>query len=116
QKLVAGAVYEAEIDTSHPLFFGYTGDTLAMFKTSNMIIDNHYSPFTTPARYTEAPLMAGFSADPIVKLIAKTPAVVTTNKGKGLIIGFVDNTQFRGYWYGTNKMLSNAIYQSHFLH
>jgi flagellar motor protein MotB len=50
-----------------------------------------------------------------VKLIAETPAVITTKQGKGVVIGFTDNTQFRGYWYGTNKMLSNAIYQSGFL-
>lgn len=115
RKLVAGAVYEATIDTSHPLFYGYTTDTLPMFKTNNMVVKNYYSPFTTPATYTPAPLMAGFSDDKLVKLISETPAVVTTTQGKGVVIGFTDNTQFRGYWYGTNKMLSNAIYQSVFL-
>ncbi|WP_203565391.1 M14 family metallopeptidase [Alteromonas profundi] len=115
QKLVAGSAYIAQIDNSHPLFYGYQSDTLAMFKTSNMVIDNHYSVFSTPARYTNAPLASGFSADAMVDLIAQTPAVVTKKRGKGVVIGFVDNTQFRGYWYATNKMLSNAIYQSHFI-
>lgn len=115
QKIVAGSAYLADIDTSHPLFYGYETDTLAMFKTSNMIVENEYSPFTTPARYTSAPLAAGFSADAMVELIADTPAVVTKTRGKGVIIGFTDNTQFRGYWYATNKMLSNAIYQSQFI-
>ncbi|WP_434800253.1 M14 family metallopeptidase [Alteromonas stellipolaris] len=115
RKLVAGAVYEAEIDITHPLFYGYTDTTLPMFKTSNMVVNNYYTPFTTPARYTSAPLLAGFSDEKLVKLIAETPAVITTKQGKGVVIGFTDNTQFRGYWYGTNKMLSNAIYQSGFL-
>lgn len=115
RKLVAGAVYEAEIDITHPLFYGYTDTTLSMFKTSNMVVNNYYTPFTTPARYTSAPLLAGFSDEKLVKLIAETPAVITTQQGKGVVIGFTDNTQFRGYWYGTNKMLSNAIYQSGFL-
>jgi hypothetical protein len=115
RKLVAGAVYEAEIDITHPLFYGYTDATLPMFKTSNMVVNNYYTPFTTPARYTSAPLLAGFSDEKLVKLIAETPAVITTKQGKGVVIGFTDNTQFRGYWYGTNKMLSNAIYQSGFL-
>jgi len=116
RKLVAGAAYEATIDTTHPLFFGYSETRLPMFKTSNMVIKNDYSPFTTPARYTKSPLMAGFSDSHMVELIAESPAVVTTRHGQGVVIGFVDNTQFRGYWYGTNKMLSNAIYQSYVLH
>ena len=116
RKLVAGAAYEASIDTSHPLFFGYEHARLPMFKTSNMVIKNDYSPFTTPAVYTKSPLMAGFSDDKMVDLIAESPAVVTEQHGNGVVIGFVDNTQFRGYWYGTNKMLSNAIYQSYILH
>ena len=115
KKLVAGSVYEANIDTSHPLFYGYEGDTLPMFKTSNMVVKSNNSPFTTPSIYTSAPLMAGFSHQAMVELIADTASVVTTKQGNGVVIGFTDDTQFRGYWYGTNKMLSNAIYQSHFI-
>ena len=113
KKLVAGAVYEATIDTSHPLFFGYESDTLPMFKTSNLIVKGDESPFVTPARYTEAPLMAGFSDKAMVALMAESTAVTTHRMERGVVIGFTDNTQFRGYWYGTNKMLANAIYQSH---
>ena len=59
--------------------------------------------------------MAEFSHQAMVDLIADIALVVTTKKGNGVVIGFTDDTQFRGYWYGTNKMLSNAIYQSHFI-
>ena len=30
--------------------------------------------------------------------------------GKGKIIYFTDNTNFRAFWYGTNKLLMNAIF------
>ncbi len=112
KKLIAGSVYEARIDTSHPLFFGYTASTLPMFKTSNMIVKSDNSPFTTVARYTESPLMAGYSAPQLVELIGGTTAVVAERIGDGVVIGFTDNPHFRGYWYGTNKLMSNAIYQS----
>ena len=59
--------------------------------------------------------MAGFSDTAMVALLAETPAVIAEKLGRGVVIGFTDNTQFRGYWYGTNKMLANAIYQSHFI-
>ncbi len=112
RKLVAGSVYKANIDTSHPLFYGYSGDTLPMFKTSNMVVESDNSPFTTVARYTPTPLMAGYSAEEMQKLIGDTTAVVVNRQERGVVIGFVDNTQFRGYWYGTSKLMANAIYQS----
>lgn len=115
RKLVAGAVFEANIDKTHPLFYGYNDDTLPMFKTNNMIVEASSSPFVTPARYTDEPLMAGFSDKAMVALMAESSAVTTRKMGRGVVIGFTDNTQFRGYWYGTNKMLANAIYQSHFI-
>ncbi len=30
--------------------------------------------------------------------------------GKGRVLIFTDNTNFRGFWYGTNKLLMNAIF------
>ena len=30
--------------------------------------------------------------------------------GKGRVIAFTDNTNFRAFWYGTNKLLMNAIF------
>jgi hypothetical protein len=30
--------------------------------------------------------------------------------GKGRVILFTDNTNFRAFWYGTNKFLMNAIF------
>ncbi|MFQ3351286.1 MAG: hypothetical protein ACI914_000528, partial [Candidatus Marivariicella framensis] len=32
--------------------------------------------------------------------------------GKGKIIMFTDNTQFRAFWYGTNRLLANAIFNA----
>lgn len=112
RKLVAGSVYNASIDNSHPLFYGYSGNTLPMFKTSNMVVESDNSPFTTVARYTPSPLMAGYSADELQKLIGNTTAAIAQRQERGVVIGFVDNTQFRGYWYGTSKLMANAIYQS----
>jgi hypothetical protein len=32
--------------------------------------------------------------------------------GSGRVIAFTDNTNFRAFWYGTNKLFMNAIYFS----
>jgi hypothetical protein len=32
------------------------------------------------------------------------------NLGKGKVTVFTDNTNFRAFWYGTNKLMMNAIF------
>jgi hypothetical protein len=33
-----------------------------------------------------------------------------SSSGQGRVIGFTENLAFRAFWYGTNKMLMNAIF------
>jgi hypothetical protein len=36
-------------------------------------------------------------------------------QGRGVVIAFVDNIHFRGYWDGTNKLMANSIFMSSLL-
>ncbi|MDT0595144.1 M14 metallopeptidase family protein [Glaciecola petra] len=112
KKLVAGAAYQAKIDLTHPLFFGFENDLLPLFKTNNMVLKTSDNPFQEIAKYTEKPLLAGYSADEMQDLIKETTAIVVTPLQRGHVIGFVDNVHFRGYWDGTNKLTANALYLS----
>lgn len=112
KKLIAGAVYETSVDITHPLFFGYEEQKLPVFKTSNMIVRSNTTAFSTPSRYTATPLMAGYSAPQLARMVAGSAATVVQPMGRGVVIGFVDDIHFRGYWYGTSKLLSNALYQT----
>lgn len=112
KKRVAGAVFMAEIDRSNPIFFGFERDILPLFKTSNLVIQSADDPFIEAANYSEKPLAAGYASDEIEGLVSKTAAVITKPTGQGVVIGFVDNVHFRGYWDGTNKLMANAIYMS----
>lgn len=115
KKLIAGSAYRARIDVSHPLFFGYEQDELPFFKTSNLVLKTSNDPFENIAIYKEKPLIAGYTADELQALIGNTSAVVVKKRGQGAVIGFVDNLNFRGYWDGTNKLMSNSIFMSSLL-
>lgn len=116
QQLVAGAVYQANIDISHPIFYGFDETSLNVFKTSNMMVFSKASPTIIPARYTQAPLVAGFSADVLANEIGGSVAVMAQPVGRGRVIGFTDDPQFRGFWYGTNKLMSNALFMAQAIH
>jgi hypothetical protein len=80
-----------------------------------MVLEVTENPFEDIAKYTDEPLMAGYSADEMQELIRNTTAIVATKRQKGVVIGFVDNVHFRGYWDGTNKLTANALYLSSLL-
>jgi len=112
KKLIAGSVYRADVDLSHPLMFGYEDNDLPLFKTTNMVMKPSIDTFTEVATYQAKPLVAGYTADELQKLIGKTTAIVAKPIGKGVVIGFVDNIHFRGYWDGTSKLMANSLYMS----
>lgn len=115
RKLIAGTVFMTEADMTHPLLFGVDDAEVPMFKTSNAAIRPIKEPFIVPFRYTEAPLKSGYADLKLADLIAETPAVVAHRVGQGRVIGFVDNMNFRGYWYGTSKLFANAIFMSNLI-
>lgn len=112
---IAGAVFETQLDLSHPLAFGYTSTTLPMFRNSALVMRQPGKPFITAASYIKSPLMAGYTADELQQLIGGSAAIVSHNFGKGKVIGFATNVNFRGVWYGTSRLMSNAIFMAGFI-
>lgn len=109
QKRVAGAVFEVQIDDTHPLFFGLPSRNLPVFKTSSMLVEGDDSPFSDLGVYTNSPLMAGFASTEIQRLTGNKLAMNVSRYGRGKVISLVDNMVFRGYWRGTDKVLTNAV-------
>jgi len=112
---IAGAVFETLLDINHPLSFGFTSTTLPMFRNSALVMRQPDKPFVTVARYAKSPLMAGYTAEELQKQIAGSAAIVSHNFGKGKVIGFATNVNFRGVWYGTSRLMSNAIFMAGFI-
>ena len=47
-----------------------------------------------------------------MKLIKNSVPFQVQQLGKGRVIVLTDNTNFRAFWYGTNRILTNALYLS----
>lgn len=112
---IAGAAFATTLDVSHPLGFGFQRSFLPVFRNGEDIMMLPKTPFVTVAQYTEKPLIAGYASDELEDLIGDTAAVVAHRLGKGRVIAFADNPNFRGYWYGTSRLMSNAIYLAAFI-
>lgn len=107
---IGGAIFEAKLDRSHPIAFGYKNSTLAMFRNTTLFLEPHKDSFNNPIKYTNSPLLSGYISDKNLDLLKNTVPFKTQRTGRGRIIYFTDNTNFRAFWYGTNKLLMNAIF------
>lgn len=111
-KLISGAIFETKLDLSHPINFGMPRNTLPIFRNSSIIIEPNKSSFNNPIQYAKNPLISGYISKENLELLKETVPFQTIKKGDGRITIFTDNTNFRAFWLGTEKLLWNAIFFS----
>ena len=110
RKRIAGAIFQAELDTSHPLAYGYQQSDLPVFRNSTIIMQQTNEPFITVAKYSKNPLLSGYSDQNLVNRLANNPTLVAHNVGKGRVIASTDNLVFRGYFLGSMKIVANSLF------
>jgi len=109
-QVIGGAIFEANIDRSHPVNFGYKNDKLALFRNSTMFLKADKNSYNNPIQYTSKPLLSGYISKENAKVIPNTVPFKVQRFGRGRVAVFIDNTNFRAFWYGTNKLLMNTIF------
>ncbi|MEM9548194.1 MAG: M14 family metallopeptidase [Bacteroidota bacterium] len=110
--VLGGAIFEAEMDLSHPLCYGYDDDTISLFRRSTTLYEAPSNLFSSPVNYTNNPVLSGYIPREFDKKAAGKPAITVHQSGSGKVVCFQDNLLFRGYWYGGNKLFGNAIFFS----
>ena len=107
---INGAIFNVKMDLSHPLAYGFNREVLPVFKSGDQVAGITENTYDTPFRYTNDPLLSGYVSDENNERI-KGSAFLSTHKiGSGIVISIMDNTNFRGVWFGTNKIFGNAIF------
>lgn len=109
-KTVAGSIYRGDLDITNPLGFGFTDRDIYLLRDSRIFLKPSPNPYATVIQYDENPLVSGFVSDSNLKKISNTASLVVNDVGRGRAVLFVDDPYFRGYWYGTSRLLLNAIF------
>lgn len=109
-QVIGGAIFETKLDRSHPINFGYKNDKLAMFRNTTLFINPDKNSYNNPIQYTKNPLLSGYISEENLDSLSLSVPLKIGGIGRGNIIAFTDNTNFRAFWYGTNKLLMNAIF------
>ncbi|MEO1516708.1 MAG: M14 metallopeptidase family protein [Bacteroidota bacterium] len=111
--VTGGAIVAAKADLSHPLLYGYVQSEMALFRRGNLFWEPTKNPYATPLQYTDQPLLSGYMSQHNQQQLKRSAAATVSSMGRGRVICLSDNPSFRAFWYGTNKLLANAIFFGH---
>ncbi|TFV96046.1 zinc carboxypeptidase [Algoriphagus kandeliae] len=105
----AGAIYQVDMDITHPLGYG----TLGKFYTLKNNSDK-YAYLTDGVNAgkisSNDSYRTGYIGYKIKSQMGESMAIGVEPKGRGELIYFVDNPIFRGFWESGKLVLSNAIF------
>ena len=110
-----GAIFESNIDRSHPINYGIESNTLPLFRNSNVYMSKSEQSFNNPISYSSNPLMSGYISEENISLLKNSVPFKVIRSGKGKILLMTDNTNFRAFWFGTNRILLNMLFHSNIM-
>jgi len=109
-KAMGGSIFQIDLDTTHPLGFGFNSRKVSWYRNGLTFLQPGMNPYSTVAKYTDKPLIGGYVHPSALKRVTNSAAVIVAAEGSGRVILFSDNPNFRGVWYGTNKVFLNALF------
>ncbi|MFQ5568909.1 MAG: M14 family zinc carboxypeptidase [Rhodothermales bacterium] len=109
-QVIGGSIFEARLDRTHPLAYGMAETIPVFVRNRSAIYDPSDAPGANVAVLTDDPLMSGYISEEKMALIGGSATLVARRYGRGRVILFMDNPNFRAFWYGTNGLFLNAIF------
>ena len=108
---IGGVILRADIDLSHPIAFGYNDSSIPVYKNNNVFINKTKDDYSSVAVYSDDFHIDGYISESNRKdYIPGSASLIISKIGSGRVVVFADNPNFRGTWYGTNKLFLNAIF------
>ncbi|OKY26223.1 M14 family zinc carboxypeptidase [Thalassotalea sp. PP2-459] len=112
QDVIGGAVMAGDLDITHPLGYGYSSRYIASHRSGLLAFEPPKNPYATVVKITDEPLLTGFASTDNQQQLAGKSMLVGQRLGQGSVIVFSDDPNFRGYFYGTEKLFMNSLFFS----
>ncbi len=106
---IPGSIFETDLDVTHPLAYGLT-EHLPVFRDHEILFEPSHVPGANVALYSESPLLSGYVPEEILSQLKGTAAIIGRHVGRGHVVLFADDPNFRAFWYGTSAVFYNAIF------
>jgi hypothetical protein len=105
---IGGSIVHAHLDSTHPVAYGLRAE-IPLFKGTRQVLEPTGRPGEIVARFAGDPLISGYLSSANEELISDGVAILARKVGRGRVIIFSDNPNFRGFWKGTERLFVNAV-------
>ncbi|MFT3981425.1 MAG: M14 family metallopeptidase [Ferruginibacter sp.] len=105
---VPGAIYKVELDSTHPLAFGYPSFYYSLKLNSN-IFDFGKDSWNVGVIKKDKQV-AGFVGSKLREKLVDGTVLGVTEIGRGSIVYFADDPIFRSFWENGKLLLTNAVF------
>ena len=109
-KALGGSIFKIDLDTTHPVGYGFTNKYVSVYKNGLTFFQKSTNPYNTVAQYLNEPVVGGYVHATTLKKMRNNPSILVGQEGMGRVVLFADEPNFRGAWYGTNKLFLNALF------
>ncbi|WP_394749795.1 M14 metallopeptidase family protein [Spongiimicrobium salis] len=108
---LGGVILKVDLDLTHPLAFGYRDTAIPVYKNNTIWLAPSKNAYATVGKYDKDPHIDGFiTKKNLNEFLKPSASLIVSPIGRGKAILFADNPNFRGSWYGTNKLFLNALF------
>lgn len=109
KKLITGAIFETNIDNTHPMAFGYSDSYFTLKQNANpyTLLEKGYNV----GYLNDTPInVSGFAGSEALSKLKNSLVFGEERIGKGNMIYMVDDVMFRSFWENGKLFLINAIF------
>ncbi|WP_245846046.1 M14 family metallopeptidase [Longibacter salinarum] len=111
---IGGSIFEVELDSTHPVAYGYS-DTEAVFRVGTGFYEPSKKPGVNVGTYATPARISGYISEEQAEAANGAASIEAHDVVRGNVVMFMDNPNFRAFWYGTNGLFLNAIFFSELL-
>lgn len=105
---VPGTILRVELDATHPLAYGYTGEA-RVIKTSKLVFETGERGQNV-AWYPPMARVSGYISVENEEALTHTPFLSVASVGRGHAVLYADDPNFRVFWFGLNRLFLNSLF------
>lgn len=110
--IIGGAIMAGDLDITHPIGYGISNRQLASHRNTLIAFDPPENPWATVIKIPESSLLSGYASEENQAELAGKAMSIAERRGRGSVILFANNPNFRAYFFGTNKLFMNSLFFS----
>jgi hypothetical protein len=108
-RVLGGAIFSGKLDLTHPLAHGFVREQVPVFLDGIIKLEPSENAYSTPLVLASSAPIAGFASGYATSELDGRPVLVADKVGKGLVVKFAFNPNFRAFWRGTELLYINAL-------